>query len=143
MATTNESPRGGLRGLSDRYPRLLFLPFGVLLGAIGAVGFLRNGDSGMAVFMLVLMTLFGTFVAFSKSEYVLASTGTGDERHQTLDLLAARFAFMVTGLFALGGAGWEIFSRRADGPASNAFALVCFVGTASYAGAFLFLRRRR
>lgn len=130
-------------GLSDRYPRLVFLPLGIALGVFMAAGFVRNDDPPMAVFSVVILTLFGAYLAFSKSEYAISGGGGGDERQRTIHLQAARIAYMLTVYAALGGAMWELYAGRADGPAHDALALICFVAFVSYAAAFLLLKRRR
>lgn len=138
-----EYRRGGLRGLSDRYPRLWALPASMVMGVFMAAGFALNDNLRMAAFGVVIMTLFGLYSAFSKSEYTIAASGDGDERQRTIQLEASRVAYAITVYAALAGAMWELYAGRANEPASRALALICLVAAASYAAAFFFLKRRR
>lgn len=134
----NSDRRGGLRGLSGRYPRLWTLPAFLAMGSVGAVVHAVNDRPLWATWSVAISTVLGLFFAFSKSEYANAMTGEGDERQLAMHLEAGFYAYIALGMAVAIGAFREI-ARGEIG----LFVAMSFIGMASYTIAFLVLKRRR
>ena len=135
--------RAGLGGLSERHPRWWALPFSIFLGVVVAVGYWRNDERQMAMFAVVALSVFGAYLAFSKSEYAVAGTPEGDERQRSISLEASHFGYLAMTLVAVLGFLWEDVYNHVSGEPPGIFTLLCVVSAVSYGLAFSFLKRRR
>jgi hypothetical protein len=124
--------------MRSRNSRGLFIG-GIALGAISAVAALIGGNPGMAIFGFVLLTGFGTFLAFSRSEFAVIGSADADERQRQIDFEAVQIAYMAVVTVGVCGFLWEL--TRGDGP--GAFTLICFVGGFTHMAATAYLKRRR
>ena len=118
--------------------RWVVLPFAVALGAIAAALATSNGEFGFAVFAFMLLTLFGAYVGFSRSEWAIMQTGEGDERQRAVNVEAMQYAYYAVVLVTVTGFFFEL---AADDP--GPFTLVGAVGGFTHMGALALLGRRR
>lgn len=117
--------------------RALF-PFSILLGAIIAALAWRNGDTGLAVFAMVLLPAFGAWQAFARTETAIIGTSESDERQQRINAEAVEYAYQAVVVVSVLGFFTEV--ARGD---PGAFTLVGAVGGFTHLSAVALLRRRR
>ncbi len=124
--------------MRSRNSRGLFLG-AVALGAVTGGAALIGGDVPLAIFGFLLLTAFGAFLAFSRSEIAVIGSADADERQRQIDTEAVRFSYQAVVFVAVAGFVWEL--TRGDGP--GAFTIVCSVGGFTYLAAIAVLKRRR
>lgn len=134
----NSDRPGGLRGLSDRYPRLWALPAFLAMGSVGGLVHAVSDRPLWAAWSVAISAVLGLFFAFSKSEYANATMGEGDERQLAMHIEAGFYAYFALGTAVAIGAFREIARGEL-----GLFVAMSFIGMASYTIAFLVLKRWR
>lgn len=117
--------------------RALF-PFSLVLAAVVAALAWRNGDTGLAVFAMLLLPAFGAWLAFARTETAIIGTSESDERQQRISAEAVGYAYQAVLVVSVMG----FFTEVAHGD-PGAFTLVCAVGGFTHLSAVALLRRRR
>lgn len=118
--------------------RRALLPFSVLLGAVVAALAWRNGNTGLAVFAMLLLPAFGAWHAFARSETAIIGTSESDERQRRISAEAVGYAYQAVVVVSVLG----FFTEVAHGDAGP-FTLICAVGGLTHLSAVALLRRRR
>ena len=115
------------------------LPAGIAMGCAITTAALIADRPWFGLFGLALLTAFGGYMAFSRSEFARIQGSTADERERNINLEAMQFSYSAVCLVAVAGFLYEIARGSAFGP----FTLICAVGGFSHIGAVAYLKRRR
>jgi len=140
MSTESEQERGG-GCAKGRNARWVTPVTGVLIGVVYLVVFLARHEVKMAVFGLVAVVGYVTFLALFSGRWGAAALLRGDvtdERRRTIDQQAAALTLRVLSVVLVGG----FIVSAARGTGETTWAAMCAVLGAVYIGSTIVLTRR-